>query len=260
MARLSDADLAQRVLDGLLVEVELFGASSESGSVHRAGGLVSAVAPAAPERSIFNSVYATDPGELPAAIDEIEERYAAAGVRAWTVWLPGGNRLGPELLEPRGHVHDGSPRSMGLELDYLVPPERPLPSGVELLGGDVREVAAINDRAYELGPGAWRSALTRPSGLAVQWAVAALDGEPVACAGAIDSGEDDVCITAVGTVPELKGNGLAGHLITALLTEAQGRGIRTATLQASKAGAPVYERLGFRDVGCTDLWEKRAPN
>ena len=257
MSRLSDAELEQRVLDGLEVEIELFGASSESGSVLRDGGLIASISPATPERSIFNSVYATDPEDLPAAIDELEDRYAAAGVRAWTVWLPGGHRLGPDLLEPRGHAHDGSPRSMALEIEDLVPPQRPLPAGVDLLGGDVREIAAINDRAYDLHR-AWTAALTRPSGLSVQWAVAVLDGEPVAGAGAIDSGDGDVCITAVGTVPELKGNGLAGHLIAALLTEARGRGIRTASLQASKAGAPVYERLGFRDVGWVDLWEKRV--
>ena len=257
MTRLSDAELAQRVLDGLLVEVELFGASSESGSVFRDGGLIASVSPATPERSIFNSVYASDPEVLPTAIDDLEARYEAAGVRAWTVWLPGGHHLGPELLARRGHAHDGAPRSMALELAELVPPRRALPAGVTLLGGDVREVAAINDRAYGLDR-AWTAALTRPSGLRVQWAVAALDGEPVACAGAIDSGDDDVCITAVGTVPEMKGNGLAGHLITALLTDAGQRGVRTASLQASRAGATVYERLGFRDVGWVDLWEKRS--
>ncbi len=183
--------------------------------------------------------------------------YAAAGVHAWTVWLPGGHRLGPELLEPRGHVYDGSPRSMALELDDLVPPARELLGGVSLIGGDAREVAAINDRAYGLGEGAWASALTRPPSVTVHWAVASLDGEAVACAGGIDAG-DDICITAVGTIPELKGNGLAGHLLHALLTEAAGRGVRTGSLQASRAGAPVYARLGFRDVGCTDLWEKRV--
>jgi len=256
--RLSDEELEQRVLEGLVVELELFGGSAESASVIRNEGVIASLSPATPERSIFNSVYAPDPDDLPAAIDELEAMYEAAGVRAWTVWLPGGHRLGAELLEPRGHVHDGSPRSMALELGDLVTPSRELPAGVDLIGGDVREVAAINDRAYGLGRGAWASAMTRPPDLPVTWAVASLDGEPVACAGAIDSGDDDVCITAVGTVPELKGNGLAGHLIAALLTEARERGVRTGSLQASRAGAPVYERLGFRDVGCTDLWEKRA--
>ena len=34
-------------------------------------------------------------------------------------------------------------------------------------------------------------------------------------------------------------------------------GIATASLQASGAGAPLYERLGFIDVGFIELWERR---
>ena len=31
----------------------------------------------------------------------------------------------------------------------------------------------------------------------------------------------------------------------------------TGSLQASKAGAPLYERLGFSDFGFFELWERR---
>lgn len=257
MADLTDAELERRVLDGLEAELELFGSGAESARVVRRDGLIASVSPATPERSIFNSVYAADRDALPDALGEIERMYEEASVRAWLIWLRGDDELGPELLEPRGYSHDGSPRSMALELSRLREPARPLPEGVTILGGDVREVAAINDRAYGLGPGAWASALTRPPAAPCRWLVTAAGGEPVACAGAIDVG-DDACITAVGTVPEWKGNGLAGHLIAALLREAAERGARTGSLQASKAGAPVYERLGFEEVGHTDLWEKRT--
>ena len=40
---------------------------------------------------------------------------------------------------------------------------------------------------------------------------------------------------------------------------ARARGMRTGSLQASSAGAPVYERLGFVDVGYIELWELREP-
>lgn len=257
MKRLSDDELERRVLAGLTAEIELFGSGADSSRVLRLPGLIASISPATPDRSIFNSVYAEDPGALADSIDELEATYADAGVRAWTVWLPDGHRVGRELLEPRGHAYDGSPRSMALELDDLLEPAGELPGGVSLLGGNVREAALINDRAYGLGPGAWASAMTRAPNVPVRWAVAVWDGEPVACAAALDVG-DDASITAVGTVPERKGNGLAGRLIHALLTEAADRGARTGSLQASRAGAPVYTRLGFRDLGCTDLWERRT--
>ena len=64
-------------------------------------------------------------------------------------------------------------------------------------------------------------------------------------------------MTAVATLPEHRGRGLAGWIIAELLESARGRGMSTGSLQASKAGAPVYERLGFADAGFIELWEQR---
>jgi predicted GNAT family acetyltransferase len=117
-------------------------------------------------------------------------------------------------------------------------------------------VGAINVAAYGIdGPG-WDASMEAEPDLEADVAIALADGEAVACAAVLDRG-DDACVTAVATVPEHRGRGLAGALISRLLAAAADRGSRTASLQASKAGAPVYERLGFTDVGFIELWERR---
>lgn len=253
----SDAELERRVRAGLSAEIELFGSSSPSARVIRRGGVIASVSPATPERSLFNSVYADDPDDLPALLDELEATYAEAGVCAWTVWLPAGHRVGSGPLTERGHALDGAPRSMGVALADFKPPMREIPAGIEFRPArGLAEIGAVNDGAYGLD-GDWGTALIGEPSVEVRWLVAADGDRAIACAGAIDTG-DDACVSGVATLPERRGEGLASLLIAALLSAAAERGIGTATLQASAAGAPVYERLGFRDVGNTEMWEKRS--
>jgi GNAT superfamily N-acetyltransferase len=145
---------------------------------------------------------------------------------------------------------------MGLELAAFRPPERELPPGIEVRAADMAETGPVNDAAYGLDR-VWETALAGEAAVAVHWVAAVEDGRPIACAGGIDV-EDDVCITGVATMPDHQGRGLAGLLIARLIADAGERGLRTATLQASRAGAPVYAKLGFRDVGNTEMWEKRS--
>jgi len=242
------------VLEGLEVEVALFGGCSEETSVIRAPGVVASVSPPTPDRSIFNSVVASGAEALARAADALAAAYASAGVRAWTVWVPDDDRRSAELLAGRGHVLDGAPRSMALELTDL----RPIapPDGVGLAAGDMPTIGAINDRAYGIdGPG-WASTMSRQPDLPIDSAVAIAGGEAVACAAVLDR-DDDACVTAVATLPGHRGRGIAGALISSLLASAGERGVATASLQASGAGAPLYERLGFIDVGFIELWERR---
>jgi hypothetical protein len=41
------------------------------------------------------------------------------------------------------------------------------------------------------------------------------------------------------------------------LAEARERGLRTSTLQSTKFGYPVYERLGYEPVCRIQMWERR---
>ncbi len=53
------------------------------------------------------------------------------------------------------------------------------------------------------------------------------------------------------TEPAWRGKGMAGELLRAALGEVKRRGIRVATLHASKFGRPIYERYGF--VGTNEM-------
>jgi len=246
----------RRAIEGLDAELALFGSCSDASAVLRRDGVVASLSPNTPDRSIFNSVYAAGPDALEAAIDELAATYADAGVRAWTVWVPDHDRRSAELLASRGHVLDAAPRTMGLELSDLQTPG-PLPSDVELVPGELSTIGQINDRAYGIeGPG-WGVAIEREPDLEHESLMAVIDGEPVACAMVLDHG-DDAPVTAVATLPEHRRKGLAGGIVTELLESARRRGRRTGTLQASRAGAPVYSRLGFADVGFIELWELRG--
>ena len=51
----------------------------------------------------------------------------------------------------------------------------------------------------------------------------------------------------VGTVSDARGKGLAETCVRAVTNEAFRRGAPLVVLQASKFGAPVYQRMGFTE-------------
>ena len=85
---------------------------------------------------------------------------------------------------------------------------------------------------------------------------AELGGETVSCLG-VWPRESDAIVIWVATLPEARGRKIASRLLAHALRQARGDGLETTTLQASKLGAPVYERLGYRDFGAAQMWERR---
>src|SRR3954451_21199937 len=69
-------------------------------------GVTAAITPAAPERSVLNGVIVEEFAKLPDQLDTIAAAYDAAGVRAWTVWVPERESATRELLAARGHKLD----------------------------------------------------------------------------------------------------------------------------------------------------------
>jgi GNAT superfamily N-acetyltransferase len=251
--RLDEQELRRRAVSSVHLEVEAFGSAAPGSRLIRHEGLTAALVPAAPERSVFNSVQYESPAALAVHLDQLSKSYEDEGVRAWTVWVPDADRASAELLADRGHLLDGSPRAMALDLDDLSDAP-PAPAGVELRPIDAASCAALNDRAYGYEEGGFRAGFHGET--AIRWHGAFAGEEPLACVGTIDAGED-CCVSGVATPPEHRRRGIAAWLLWQALAGARERGHASTSLRASAAGAPLYERLGFRDLGHVEMWELR---
>jgi GNAT superfamily N-acetyltransferase len=221
------------------------------------GGVQASMVPAARSRSLLNAVVYDDPELLLRQRDGIEEAYGVAGIEAWTVWVKPGDEDVARELEAAGHRLDGRPRLMAAELGSmdLGAPEPPVLPDREPTWA---EVAAANDAAYGAPPErsfvpALRTLRRRGARPWVSWR-----GEEVASALATFLHDDDCYVALVATVPAFRRRGLAiGLLRRALRTLRDEDGAVTTTLEASAAGAPLYERLGYRARGDLSLWERR---
>lgn len=251
--RLDERELRARAIGGVREQVEAFGSAHSDSVLIRRADLLAAVVPSSPQRSFFNSVFYSDPATLSVEIDALAEAYDSSGVDAWTVWVPDEDRDSARMLAARGHVLDASPRAMAIELADLGP-EPPVPEGVEPGSIDPSTSAALNDRAYGFGPDGFAAGIATET--SIRWYGAFAGDEALGCVGTIAIG-DDCLITGVATPPENRGRGIASWLVRSALAEAREQGMVTASLQASRAGALIYERLGFRDLGFLEMWELR---
>lgn len=229
------------------------GSASDGAHVLEPPGVLAAVVPAVPERSVLNAVVYEDVAALRDALPELAHAYDGAGVAAWTVWVPEGDREVAELLARAGHVLDAGPAAMVCSLDELDAPDI---GDLDWTGeGDLAELAAVNDKAYGYAGSPFSTALGR-SHEAARVYIARRDGR-AACALATLELDGSAGVCWVATVPEARGAGMASRLLGRALADARERGCTTATLQATKMGAPLYERLGFRGVGVLQMWERR---
>jgi predicted acetyltransferase len=79
------------------------------------------------------------------------------------------------------------------------------------------------------------------------------DGYAVAGAWSLIEGTD--CgIYTVATIPQWRRRGLARALMRSVLGDAYRHGARTATLQSTPMGEPLYTSLGFEPVGRYEEW------
>jgi ribosomal protein S18 acetylase RimI-like enzyme len=230
-----------------------FAGATRGGSTLELSGAWAAIVPAMPERSVVNCTGYDDVAALEAAHAELDAAYDEAGVNAWTVWVDARDEDAQRLLADRGHVLDGAP--LGQELD-LARVERPAAGALDLVEApSPADLDPVLTAAY--GWFGFQGALEAfPDGFHAY--LARDDGAPVSCLGIWDW-HGDAHVQMVGTIPAARGRGIATRLMRLALADARDRGCTVSRLQASEMGAPVYRRLGYRDVRPVQMWERRKP-
>ncbi len=228
--------------------------ASAGARLHERDGVLALAAPACPDRSVVNSAIYRDAAGLSGGLERLAAFYEEAGIAAWTVWVPEFDADAIAALEETGSALDATPAAMSLELDGLPPAE------IGDLDWDERaepaEVGAVNDLAFGLPPetGLARSLERRPEDSRLLRA--RVDGETASVLATIE-GPTDLGFYFVATHPEHRGKGLCSRLMAAALGAARERGLRTAWLQATRMGEPVYAKLGFRRDFMLHMYERR---
>jgi GNAT superfamily N-acetyltransferase len=233
------------------------GCASPGASVVEMAGVTGAVVPAAPQRSVVNSVAYEDPSALADSYDALKAAYADAGVAAWTVWTPEQDQDAIELLTRKGHALDGQPAAMTLGLAGF---EQPDPGDLDWdSDATYEEVGRLNDEAYgHADSDGFAPAIAGPPERVSLRRYRARVGGKTACALITADHEDDLGIYFVATGERYRGRGLTTRLLAVALAEARGRGLRTSSLQSTAKGKPVYERLGYREHFRLHMYERRG--
>ena len=219
-------------------------------------GVAALVYPPAPNRSVFNAVVDyRDAAALERAYDSLRVAYEEAGIVAWTVWVPERDRDAAALLESRGHKLDADPANMIIDLREFHAPDPPddVDWGCD---ATLEEWAAVNEAAYPWQDGSMERAIRSFGELDIPVYAVREEGRAVAVVGAEDH-DGDCYISLVATHPDWRGLGYSYLLMNEALRDAKARGCTTSSLQATKKGQPVYERIGYRALGAFQMWERR---
>jgi ribosomal protein S18 acetylase RimI-like enzyme len=250
----TEEQLQTRHRASLRLFYELVAGASAGARLVELDGVTACIAPIVPERSFPNAVLYDRAESLVEALPALEDAYDDAGVRAWTVWVPEADDAAGKALADAGHAIDGTPLEMGAPLDELdLEPRRALDLDAD--AGSLA-VAVINDTAYGLGGTLLPAFAAFPSeGIHVY--VARDDGLAAACVVAADR-DGDCGIFLAATLPAAQGRGLCGELLRTALRDARERGCQTTSLEATRAGEPIYRRIGYRDLGRLQMWERRG--
>jgi hypothetical protein len=133
---------------------------------------------------------------------------------------------------------------------------RPPPAELEVVEatdeGTLREAGSLIDEAFEIQGSADPLLTTACLGDDFRVWLGRVDGRPVTTATAYLA-EGFVGVYAVATTGDARGHGY-GEAVTWAATLC--RPDLPAILQASEAGRPIYERMGYRTIAEIVVWER----
>jgi ribosomal protein S18 acetylase RimI-like enzyme len=249
---MEDATLLSRLWDGFGRLQILLGRHAMQGAVIEREGVVASIVPAAPDSPTLNAAVALDPQEAARHLGEIAERWRAARIRRWGVWIDGSATDTTRALERAGLTLTASSPGMGAELDALAIPS----INGRVPRADLPTVGRVNDLAYGNPDQRLERTLTPlPRGLLRGFKVE-YEGTPAAVALAMHHG-GDCGVSFVATVPPARRRGLASLVMQGVLADALEQGCTSTTLQATDVGLRLYDSLGFRRLCDMQLWEQR---
>lgn len=248
---MDDAVLCERLWLGFARLQMLLGGQARGSAVVERDGFVASVVPVAPDSPTLNAVVVVRPGVDLGALAELQDRYAAAGVRRWGVWAHGGSRHLTATLGQAGLRLASASPGMGALISELALDEQ-----AQAEPADLAIVGRVNDLAYGNPDGRLERTLApMPDGILRAY-VADYDGTPAAVAMALER-DGDCGVSFVATAPHARRKGLATQVMHRMLLDAQQRGCTTTSLQATDSGQRLYDALGYRRLGDMQLWEHR---
>ncbi len=229
---------------------------ADGGELVDTDGVLAAVVPRAPQRSILNCAVHRDAAGLERALPVLADAYERAGVVANAIWTIEPDAEAEAALAAGGYSLDAEPAAMVASLDEM--PAADLGDLDWDADATPGELGLVNDLAYGYPEGEGLSpAIGRPPvELEPRICRARVEGELAAVMQTVDVGTD--CLVMwVATLPEHRGRGLASRLIQAALGDARARGLATTSLQASMLGRGVYEGIGYELVASLRVDERR---
>lgn len=197
--------------------------------------------------SLFNPAFVTaPPADADALVGEIVERYRVARVPFLVYFRDAYGGAMADALTAAGFVEHYRPPLM--VLDPIVPAPPP-PAGLEIVvvdGTNLDDCRAVLAEGFGMPLDLARAALP-PAVLGIEPLtsfLALVDGAPAGTAATFVTG-DVAGIYNVATVPGHRGKGVGAAVTWAAVSAGASAGGTRSILQASGAGAPVYERMGF---------------